>query len=167
MNSFVQKIFDLLNLRQAAATMVFNQDDYLRPPLHVLAFAFGGISTRMNSFVQKIFDLLNLRQAAATMVFNQDDYLRPPLHVLAFAFGGAAALPPAFEFLLAMDATEPANPKLPLVFPKALEPIMRQLSMKLADHREHAHCAADVRLWMLRHHSLRFAKRLAIAMSGP
>jgi hypothetical protein len=29
MNSFVQKIFDLHNLRQAAATMVFNQDDYL------------------------------------------------------------------------------------------------------------------------------------------
>ena len=29
MNSFVQKIFDLHNLGQAAAAMVFNQDDYL------------------------------------------------------------------------------------------------------------------------------------------
>jgi hypothetical protein len=29
MNSFVQKIFDLHNLRQAAATMVSNQNDYL------------------------------------------------------------------------------------------------------------------------------------------
>jgi hypothetical protein len=28
MNSVVQKIFDLHNLRQAVATMVFNQDDY-------------------------------------------------------------------------------------------------------------------------------------------
>jgi hypothetical protein len=28
MNGFVQKIFDLLNLLQAAATMMFNQGDY-------------------------------------------------------------------------------------------------------------------------------------------
>ena len=29
MNSFVQEIFDLFNLRQITAAMVFNQDDYL------------------------------------------------------------------------------------------------------------------------------------------
>jgi hypothetical protein len=45
MNSLVQKIFYLHTLRQAAATMVFNQDDYLpRPALRCRPLILGSLA---------------------------------------------------------------------------------------------------------------------------